>query len=47
MLEAWQAYISMEIEMGHIKEARSVYKGCYTKRFSGTGSEVHLVSFVN
>nr|GEV00102.1 squamous cell carcinoma antigen recognized by T-cells 3 [Tanacetum cinerariifolium] len=39
MLEAWQAYISMETEMGHIKEARSLYKRCYTKRFFGTGSE--------
>ncbi|GJX82284.1 squamous cell carcinoma antigen recognized by T-cells 3 [Tanacetum coccineum] len=40
MLEAWQAYISMETEMGHIKEARSLYKRCYTKRFFGTGSEL-------
>nr|GEX20093.1 squamous cell carcinoma antigen recognized by T-cells 3 [Tanacetum cinerariifolium] len=39
MLEAWQAYISMETEMGNIKEARSLYKRCYTRRFSGTGSE--------
>lgn len=39
MLEAWQGYISMETEMGHINEARSLYKRCYTKRFSGTGSE--------
>ncbi|KAL4580547.1 hypothetical protein LXL04_016745 [Taraxacum kok-saghyz] len=39
MLEAWQGYISMETELGHIHEARSLYKQCYTKRFSGTGSE--------
>ncbi|XP_071729799.1 uncharacterized protein [Rutidosis leptorrhynchoides] len=39
MLEAWQSYISMETELGHINEARSLYKRCYTKRFSGTGSE--------
>ncbi|KVF74582.1 RNA-processing protein, HAT helix, partial [Cynara cardunculus var. scolymus] len=39
MLEAWQGYISMETEMGHINEARSLYKRCYSKRFSGTGSE--------
>lgn len=43
MLEAWQSYISMETEMGHINEARSLYKRCYTKRFSGTGSEVNLL----
>ncbi|KAF5449935.1 hypothetical protein F2P56_030331 [Juglans regia] len=39
MLEAWQGYIAMEIELGHINEARSLYKRCYSKRFPGTGSE--------
>ncbi|XXG39422.1 hypothetical protein AAC387_Pa01g0384 [Persea americana] len=39
MLEVWQGYIAMEIELGHINEARSIYKRCYSKRFSGTGSE--------
>ncbi|KAM6563314.1 hypothetical protein CsatB_023312 [Cannabis sativa] len=39
MLEAWGGYIAMEIESGHIKEARSIYKRCYSKRFPGTGSE--------
>ncbi|KAI9107339.1 hypothetical protein K1719_021727 [Acacia pycnantha] len=39
MLEAWKGYIAMEIEHGHINEARSVYKRCYSKRFPGTGSE--------
>ncbi|KAM0946470.1 putative RNA recognition motif domain, LSM-interacting domain, RNA-binding domain superfamily [Dioscorea sansibarensis] len=39
LLEVWQAYIAMEIEMGHIIEARSIYKRCYSKRFPGTGSE--------
>ncbi|KAJ9174854.1 hypothetical protein P3X46_013455 [Hevea brasiliensis] len=39
MLEAWQGYIAMEIKLGHIKEARSIYKRCYSKRFPGTGSE--------
>lgn len=43
MLEAWQGYISMETETGHINEARSLYKRCYSKRFSGTGSEVRLL----
>ncbi|KAL2342286.1 hypothetical protein Fmac_010226 [Flemingia macrophylla] len=39
MLEAWNCYIAMEVELGHINEARSIYKRCYSKRFSGTGSE--------
>lgn len=39
MLEAWQAYIAWEIEMGNINEARSLYKRCYSKKFPGTGSE--------
>ncbi|KAK7258271.1 hypothetical protein RIF29_23842 [Crotalaria pallida] len=39
MLEAWRGYIAMEIELGHVNEARSIYKRCYSKRFSGTGSE--------
>ncbi|KAF5733143.1 squamous cell carcinoma antigen recognized by T-cells 3 [Tripterygium wilfordii] len=39
MLEGWLGYIAMEIELGHINEARSIYKRCYSKRFPGTGSE--------
>ncbi|KAI6701774.1 hypothetical protein NL676_016098 [Syzygium grande] len=39
MLEAWQSYIAMEIELGHMREARSIYKRCYSKRFPGSGSE--------
>ncbi|XP_057785379.1 uncharacterized protein LOC131002911 [Salvia miltiorrhiza] len=39
MVEAWQAYIAWEIEMGNINEGRSLYKRCYSKRFPGTGSE--------
>ncbi|GAB4848566.1 hypothetical protein Ancab_003272 [Ancistrocladus abbreviatus] len=39
MLEAWKGYIAMEIEKGNINEARSIYRRCYTKRFSGSGSE--------
>ncbi|CAI9765278.1 unnamed protein product [Fraxinus pennsylvanica] len=46
MLEAWQGYIAMEIEMGHINEARSLYKRCYSKRFTGTGSEEICHSWV-
>lgn len=40
ILEVWQHYISMEIEMGHTHEARSLYKRCYSKKFAGSGSEV-------
>ncbi|XP_047337587.1 squamous cell carcinoma antigen recognized by T-cells 3 isoform X2 [Impatiens glandulifera] len=39
VLEAWKGYIAMELELGNTREARSVYKRCYNKRFSGTGSE--------
>ncbi|KAI4296137.1 hypothetical protein L6164_036120 [Bauhinia variegata] len=39
MLEAWKNYIALEIELGNLNEARSIYKRCYTKRFPGTGSE--------
>ncbi|OEL30980.1 Squamous cell carcinoma antigen recognized by T-cells 3 [Dichanthelium oligosanthes] len=39
VLEVWQQYISMEVEMGHLHEARSLYKRCYSKRFAGSGSE--------
>ncbi|KAL3620760.1 hypothetical protein CASFOL_035672 [Castilleja foliolosa] len=39
MLEAWLGYIAWEIEMGHITEARSLYKRSYSKKFLGTGSE--------
>lgn len=38
-VEVWQGYIAMEIGMGHISEARSIYRRCYSKRFNGTGSE--------
>lgn len=39
MSEAWKGYIDMEIGAGNINEARLLYKRCYTKRFSNTGSE--------
>ncbi|CAO2148879.1 unnamed protein product [Urochloa humidicola] len=32
VLGVWQQYISMEIEMGHIHEARLLYKCCYSKK---------------
>ncbi|CAI0376799.1 unnamed protein product [Linum tenue] len=46
MLEAWQGYITMETELGHIGEARSIYKRCYGKRLAGTGSEKWSVDAV-
>ncbi|KAI4375822.1 hypothetical protein MLD38_013646 [Melastoma candidum] len=39
MLEAWRGYITMEIELGNIGNARSIFKRCYSKRFPGVGSE--------
>ncbi|KAK3120856.1 hypothetical protein QOZ80_8BG0642710 [Eleusine coracana subsp. coracana] len=39
VLKIWQHYISMEIEMGNIHEARSLYKRCYSRRFADSGSE--------
>ncbi|KAG2240393.1 hypothetical protein Bca4012_023227 [Brassica carinata] len=39
MLAAWLAYIDMEVRLGHVKEARSIYRRCYTRKFDGTGSE--------
>ncbi|KAL9251928.1 Squamous cell carcinoma antigen recognized by T-cells 3-like protein [Drosera capensis] len=38
-IEAWKSYVAMEIENKNIKEARSIYRRCYAKRFTGTGSE--------
>ncbi|KAL5708217.1 hypothetical protein ACHQM5_019036 [Ranunculus cassubicifolius] len=46
MLEAWKEYIAMEIETGHIDEARRIYKRCYSKRFPGTGSEEICYSWI-
>uniref|UniRef100_A0A1D1XXG4 Squamous cell carcinoma antigen recognized by T-cells 3 n=1 Tax=Anthurium amnicola TaxID=1678845 RepID=A0A1D1XXG4_9ARAE len=39
VLEVWRSYIEMEVKLGNINEARSIYKRCYSKRFMGTGSE--------
>jgi len=47
MLAAWTGYIAMEVELGHINEARSIYKRCYSKRFYGTGSEVYQASLIS
>uniref|UniRef100_A0A6N2K821 Uncharacterized protein n=1 Tax=Salix viminalis TaxID=40686 RepID=A0A6N2K821_SALVM len=39
LVAARGGFIAMETESGHIREARSIYKRCYSKRFAGTGSE--------
>ncbi|CAN6475359.1 unnamed protein product [Victoria cruziana] len=39
LLEVWQGYIAMEVRLRNIHEARSIYKRCYSKRFSGSGSK--------
>lgn len=40
MLEVWQNYISMEVLLGNVKEARTLYKRCYSRRLEGMGTEV-------
>ncbi|KAH7281483.1 hypothetical protein KP509_36G050300 [Ceratopteris richardii] len=40
MLEAWKGYISMEVSLGNLAEARALYRRCYTRKFEGNGSEV-------
>lgn len=40
MLEVWQTYISMELLLGNLKEARTLYKRCYSRRLEGQGTEV-------
>ncbi|XP_078433792.1 EMBRYO DEFECTIVE 140 [Wolffia australiana] len=39
VLEYWKGFIDMEIRLGNTKEARSIYKRCYSKKFAGNGSE--------
>jgi hypothetical protein len=40
MPEVWLSYISMEILLGNVKEARSIYRRCYSRRLEGIGTEV-------
>ncbi|KAK8946993.1 hypothetical protein KSP39_PZI006981 [Platanthera zijinensis] len=46
LLEVWQGYIAMEVRMGHIIEARSIYKRGYSRRFQGVGSEAICYSWL-
>lgn len=40
MLEVWKGYIAMEIHLGNLAEARTIYKRCYSRRLEGNGTEV-------
>lgn len=43
MLEVWQNYISMELLLGNVKETRTLYKRCYSRRLEGAGTEVRTI----
>lgn len=47
MLEVWQNYISMELLLGNVKEARTLYKRCYSRRLEGTGTQVLRTLYVD
>ncbi|KAJ7294310.1 hypothetical protein O6H91_Y267000 [Diphasiastrum complanatum] len=40
MTEVWKGYISMELELRNIKEARSIYRRCYSRKFEANGAEL-------
>ncbi|KAL2609096.1 hypothetical protein R1flu_027669 [Riccia fluitans] len=40
MSEVWQGYISMELSLKNIKEARSIYRNCYSRRLEGNGTQL-------
>eukprot|EP00249_Psilotum_nudum_P016992 c26096_g1_i2 orf=158-2560(+) len=40
MIEVWQGYISMEISLDNIKEARTLYKRGYSRRLERNGTEM-------
>nr|XP_024368844.1 squamous cell carcinoma antigen recognized by T-cells 3-like isoform X2 [Physcomitrium patens] len=46
MLEVWQNYISMELLLGNVKEARTLYKRCYSRRLEGTGTQVMCAAWL-
>ncbi|CAM8878581.1 unnamed protein product [Rhodiola kirilowii] len=47
MLAAWLGYIAMEVGQGNINKARrSLYRGCYSRRFTETGSEEICASWL-
>lgn len=43
MTEAWQGYIAMELALKNIKEARAIYRNCYSRRLESNGTEVCIV----
>ncbi|CAM8973392.1 unnamed protein product [Rhodiola kirilowii] len=46
MLAAWLGYIAMEVGQGNINKARSLYRRCYSRRFTETGSEEICASWL-
>lgn len=40
MVEVWNGYIAMEVSLGNLAEARTIYKRCYSRRLEGNGTEV-------
>ncbi|KAG6543702.1 hypothetical protein Mapa_014886 [Marchantia paleacea] len=40
MTEVWQGYISMELLLKNVKEARSIYRNCYSRRLEGNGTQI-------
>ncbi|KAI5070523.1 hypothetical protein GOP47_0014866 [Adiantum capillus-veneris] len=47
MLEVWKGFISMEVSLGNLAEARTLYRRCYTRKFEGKGSEVLCESWLH
>eukprot|EP00850_Spirogloea_muscicola_P000612 SM000002S05692 [mRNA] locus=s2:1682230:1687648:+ [translate_table: standard] len=46
MTEAWQQYIAMEERLGNVKDVRSLYKRCYSRRLEGSGTEYICAAWV-
>eukprot|EP00850_Spirogloea_muscicola_P017562 SM000152S01550 [mRNA] locus=s152:171737:176447:- [translate_table: standard] len=46
MTEAWQQYIAMEERLGNLKDVRSLYKRCYSRRLEGSGTEYICAAWV-
>ncbi|KAG0604876.1 hypothetical protein M758_9G015600 [Ceratodon purpureus] len=46
MLEVWQNYISMELLLGNVKEVRTLYKRCISRRLEGMGTEVMCTAWL-
>ncbi|MCO5600438.1 hypothetical protein L7F22_054551 [Adiantum nelumboides] len=46
MLEAWKGFITMEVKLGNLAEARTLYRRCYTRKFEGKGTEALCESWL-